>query len=648
MKSKTKYKFQKGIQAITPDTPDYSKAYAFQSEQTAKNKGISQAAGMFSGAYAPIAQVGGMGADVIRNRAKNKKTGSTLGGAVEMGASGAALGAQLGPWGALAGGVIGAGYGAIKGAKDYEKMKGMAQEAEKTASFENANKYYHAGASTDAQAALAKKGKYKVKTKQPRLIETEGREPIFSPKKPDGTRDLLYYNPNDPTHEEGGVKAMVVPKAQEGKRKTKIAPQPKYLEDTDSWTENIGEIFDPTGISSWDDFYRSLVNVKNDPKNPGMYVAAGIEGLGVVPLIGKYKYLAKTAKALRNTQRAGKWASRGNLFNAAVNVSNAILGEPLKNEGYNPVEGAYKGRKIIPQYYNPETVGMGAPAFQVGVSKIMSGRKHSVNPEIEPPTPYELMPKPPKSRFNVKNNFKKGGNYIRTYQDGTESTATYKHTKTFKSKPAYQAALQAHDDSLNLYGQSRYFSDKVKESGLYNSTVENPEVRNITRTGTGKTHSPLKAYGAPNDSSEDVMTIAGMNPMRKDLYSRKENKYKSFKEYEEAKAAGNTERHEGYEINMYKHPEMALRYEPDTAQVLQPKKPKLNVTKDTVTVRKPNMVTNTTDTTSKQNKETVTLNKSRGKFVGREKTFFEKAGEFLNKVGPSNRMSNGKKVKVYK
>lgn len=51
--------------------------------------------------------------------------------------------------------------------------------------------------------------KYKMKSGT-REIETEGREPIFSPKKSDGSRDLLYYNPSAPTHEKGGVPAEIV------------------------------------------------------------------------------------------------------------------------------------------------------------------------------------------------------------------------------------------------------------------------------------------------------------------------------------------------------------------------------------------------------------------------------------------------------
>ena len=210
--SKKRYKLNAGVQQITPDTADYSKAYELQAEEGAKNQGIKNAASQFSGAYAPVGQLGGMASDVIKSHNKSKG-GAQLGGAVSMGASGAALGMQLGgPWGAAIGAVGGGIYGGITGGKEYEKGKKLQEEEDKRIALANAQKLYKSGSSTDAQSFLAKKGKYKLKTKQPRLIETEGREPIFSPKKADGTRDLLYYNPNDPTHEEGGVKAVVMPK----------------------------------------------------------------------------------------------------------------------------------------------------------------------------------------------------------------------------------------------------------------------------------------------------------------------------------------------------------------------------------------------------------------------------------------------------
>jgi len=222
MKNKRKYKFNSGIQQIAMDTPDYDKAYNLQAEENAQRQGITQGLGAVSGVYKSVADTGSVAGSVIRNRVKNKQRGYALGGAVEMGSAGAAAGANIGqkiggPYGlaigagvgALAGGI----YGAVKGKKEYIKGKKLQEEAEKKTAWDNYFKGYNAnGSETDAQAMLAKKGKYKLKTKQPRLIETEGREPIFSPKKADGSRDLLYYNPNDPTHAEGGVKAMVMPK----------------------------------------------------------------------------------------------------------------------------------------------------------------------------------------------------------------------------------------------------------------------------------------------------------------------------------------------------------------------------------------------------------------------------------------------------
>ncbi len=71
-------------------------------------------------------------------------------------------------------------------------------------------------------------GTYKYKSGT-RKIETEGREPVFDEK-----GELIYYNPNEATHSEGGVKAYVVPKdtystnqlkAHNMTSKTKIFPE---------------------------------------------------------------------------------------------------------------------------------------------------------------------------------------------------------------------------------------------------------------------------------------------------------------------------------------------------------------------------------------------------------------------------------------
>jgi hypothetical protein len=972
MKNRRKYKFQGGIQRIENDTPDYSNAYKLRAEQNAKNQmggNLAKTGLDIAGTAIGVPGLGGIAqgvgqvSDAVFKDAKGNyknKTSEILANQFNpLDKAGKSLNAVTGMLGGnfknntaaadlFSGSLIGTGLGALGmknpfGKTTQEKVKDEAIAEEKRTAMANINKRYSEGTATDAQAALAKKGKYKLKTgasafKQPRMIETEGREPIFSPKKADGTRDLLYYNPNDPTHEEGGVKAIVMPKRPSTQNSLVgsgiMAVGAKQLKvnnlNNTAFTENLGgmpaanaanKFMQPmAGINQvarnipeyrrkatikkpmshrkenpdtnrvitpptrFDDRPKQPISGQNNNfKKGGEYVKVYAKGTSGTKLnLGDNKKKINTVEYLTPKTFTGRLSSdveekkpilnkvpqeltnsnfdprertyveplepRNNSikeFEAAANrprfneepltpkqASLDLKLQPEKERKVSPVKiikktplpapkkeavkpkketvnkeqvinnlankffnqdfiraeqerkadstqyannvvptalrlagerggqgrlnyvtenrkyHALKGKKTgnmtcisgaclinkesgtnlplntkllsnpdiagdntIATRHNPtfakqynklgfsklnENAAMQAGDFvQLGLDgnpfhmQVFLGNKKEgpliaqdhgnedqtgIEVQEEKFSPklntvadavaqkqagnvYRYMGLPKKSAMSkeqalakakVSAGMKKGNKYVNTYDDGTESTATYKHTKTFKSKPAYQAALQAHDDSLNLYGQSRYFTDLVKGSGLYNSTVENPEVRNITRTGTGKTHSPLKAYGAPNDSSEDIMTIAGMNPMRKDLYSRKENKYKSFKEYEEAKATGNPEKHEGYEINMYKHPEMALRYEPDTTQVLQPKKPKLNLPKDTAIVRRPRIVTNITDTTSKKDKEVVALNKSRGKFVGREKTFLEKAGEFLDKVGPSNRMSNGKKVKVYK
>lgn len=445
-----RYKLQRGVQQIQMDTPDYSSAYKIREEQNAKgqigqNIGATAANIAMPGLGSAMQGVGAISDAVFKDAKGNYKNkfsevlGSQLNPLDKAGKAFSALtGDKTAAADLFSSSLIGTGLGALGvknpfGKTTQEKVKKTEREAE----VANFNKTVKEGTSTDAQSFLAKRGKYKVKSKQPRLIETEGREPIFSPKKKDGSRDLLYYNPNDPTHEEGGVKAMVVPKAQAGKKKIKVKEEPQYLEDNDSIVEEIGEIFDPTGISSYDDVYRSFVNLKNNKdRNLGDYVDLGLETLGAVPVIGKagklaklgkyaFKYADKGLEARKIIQRANKIKDAGNAVRTSKVVKkslpqtvksvikgarigdrisdyNTISGLAKEFKGYeNPewerthsLENAkFMGRKIFPKVSNENM-------YFNGTSKIMSGRKHSEIPEIKPPTPYELMPKPPRSRFN--------------------------------------------------------------------------------------------------------------------------------------------------------------------------------------------------------------------------------------------------------
>ena len=65
------------------------------------------------------------------------------------------------------------------------------------------------------------------------------------------------------------------------------------LEDNDSWFENILEIADPTGISSWDDVYRAY-------KNKGIGEEVALELLGSIPLLGKVKKAGRLVDDLAN------------------------------------------------------------------------------------------------------------------------------------------------------------------------------------------------------------------------------------------------------------------------------------------------------------------------------------------------------------
>jgi hypothetical protein len=362
MKNKRKYKFQAGIQYAVPDTPDqkpdYSDVYAFQQKKNAERQGITQAARAFSGAYKPIADVGSMAGNVIRSNNKSKG-GATAAGAVEMGSSGAALGMQLGgPWGALAGAAGGAFIGGVKGRQEYIEGKKKQEKIELKTAYANANKNIKEYASTDAQSFLnsAKKGKYKVVAKQPRMIELEGGrnpngtirksggEPIFSPKKADGTRDLLYYNPGDPTHAAGGVKAMVVPKEMYSNGTSNLMPKRSKVSLLGSGNMAVGA-------------KQLKVNTLNDA------------------------------------------ALSGNLTGMpAANVANKFI---------QPTAGISQVARNIPEVRRKE---------KINTPRSHKKTNPDTNRIIDPPMLYEMKPPPPRSTFNTKNDFNKGSKKVKVYK----------------------------------------------------------------------------------------------------------------------------------------------------------------------------------------------------------------------------------------
>ena len=92
-----------------------------------------------------------------------------------------------------------------------------------------------------------------------------------------------------------------------------MAQNGAQVEDNDSWLENIAEIVDPTGISSWDDIYRAY-------KNSGVGKELALESLGAIPFLGKISKLTEPGihlikysgidKILRNTLPRNKSLSR--------------------------------------------------------------------------------------------------------------------------------------------------------------------------------------------------------------------------------------------------------------------------------------------------------------------------------------------------
>lgn len=201
-----------------------------------------------------------------------------------------------------------------------------------------------------------------------RKIETEGREPVF-----DSKGELIYYNPNDSTHSEGGVKAFVVPKdtystsqlqAINKTSSTKIFPEGSSIVTAEKGKADKAIIAYKTGN-------KQLLNkiIKSMPEDKASKYKKGTDYISNYNTYKKgsftadgYKY--KTINGKLHTSKEGieNWVRPNESQYNAINSQyfNGSLGKYVVNSDNNtsssltggPTRGGYgetKGYKVTPE-----------------------------------------------------------------------------------------------------------------------------------------------------------------------------------------------------------------------------------------------------------------------------------------------------------
>jgi hypothetical protein len=118
----------------------------------------------------------------------------------------------------------------------------------------------------------------------------------------------------------------------------------KKEEDNDSWVENIGEIIDPSGSSSYDDVYRSY-------KNTGLSGETVMEAVGAIPLLGKVSKMSSPGIHLTKYSEAEK-----KLFNALPKnkyLSNSLDFTAKTGRGSDAVQAALGSKDNSGFTYTP-------------------------------------------------------------------------------------------------------------------------------------------------------------------------------------------------------------------------------------------------------------------------------------------------------
>jgi hypothetical protein len=109
----------------------------------------------------------------------------------------------------------------------------------------------------------------------------------------------------------------------------------------DSTLENVAEVFDPTGISSWDDVYRSY-------KETGISPQTAIEVLGALPLLGKAGKLTKAGLHLAKYKGVDAFLSK--VLPKSAALSNSFKAASITGRTSDAIQAAqqYNQTSMIP------------------------------------------------------------------------------------------------------------------------------------------------------------------------------------------------------------------------------------------------------------------------------------------------------------
>jgi hypothetical protein len=136
--------------------------------------------------------------------------------------------------------------------------------------------------------------------------------------------------------------------------------------ENDSTLENILEVFDPTGITSWDDVYRAATNPKASKEEVALEVFGALPFLGKVGKAGKYAAMAADAFAVTARQKRNAQA-----------VAAAMRAVPYVGRATDAAQAVQQAptAPLFPQKKNGgDMYAMGGmPCYECGGTKMKKG-----------------------------------------------------------------------------------------------------------------------------------------------------------------------------------------------------------------------------------------------------------------------------------